>query len=217
LTIFEVAEILQNQGLVNKSEFINLCFDQKFIQSLGLKGKSLEGYFFPDTYLLNETQGDTGIIRTFIVNFRRHIQKFDIKTKDSLYKIITLASIVEKEAKFEDERPIIARVFMNRLEKNRPLESCATVLYAMRLMHKEVPHRRLREKELLLKSPFNTYQNLGLPPGPICSPGMASLEAVLYPAQVDYLYFVSMGNGRHHFSRTYREHLAAKERYNAKK
>ncbi len=216
-TIFEIADVLEKNGLVDKTAFISLCCNQKFIRSLGLKGKTLEGYFFPDTYLFNENQSDTEIIQVLVDNFKKHTNNFNITDQDSLYKILTLASIVEKEAKYEDERPIIARVFLNRIKKRRPLESCATVLYAMKLRNMEIPHRRLTEKQLLIKSPYNTYQNLGLPPGPICSPGMASLKAVISPARVDYLYFVSMGNGRHHFSRTYQEHLAAKEHYNAKK
>lgn len=215
LTIYETAEILDNYDLVNKEHFLMLCTDPAFIKALGVKGNSLEGYLFPDTYSLNLEQGDSSIIMVFIDNFKKHFRRFKIENKDSIYKILILASLVEKEAKFEDERSIIARVFLNRLRLNRPLESCATVFYAL----KKKDYEKYKTKQQLLKcdleidSPYNTYLHRGMPPGPICSPGAHSIQAVLTPADVDYLYFVAMGNGRHHFSRTYREHMIAKEKY----
>jgi UPF0755 protein len=214
LTVHETAEILKNHGLIGTEEFMRLCTDERFIRSLGLHSSSLEGYLFPDTYAFSSAQNDSAIIMTFVSNTYKRMKKFNA-APDSLHKIITIASLVEKEARIAEERPIIARVFMNRLATRRPLESCATILYALRQHNYEKykDTQRLLERDLIFDSPYNTYIHYGLPPGPICSPGAQSIEAVLNPADVDYLYFVSMGDGRHHFSRTFREHVAAKERY----
>jgi UPF0755 protein len=218
LTIEETADILQAKGLVIKDDFLKLCRDPGFIQELGISAKSLEGYLFPDTYSFNATQGDSEILENLIRNFRLQIKKINLDSSASLERILILASLVEKEAKFEDERPIIARVFINRLKTDRPLESCATVWYALKTEGRlNYPKKRLTEADLKFQSRYNTYIHLGLPPEPICSPGFKSLEAALNPADVDYLYFVARGDGRHHFSRTFREHLQAKEFYSAKK
>ncbi len=219
LTIYETAEILGRQGITDKEKFVTLCHDKRFVSNLGLKGPTLEGYLFPDTYSFNTSQTDSEVIITFVKNSQKHIETFQLDNADSIYEIITIASLVEKEAKFEDERPVIAKVFMNRLEKRRPLESCATILYALKKgdNNKYQEKKRLTERDLQFDSPYNTYLHVGLPPGPICSPGASSIKAVISPADVDYLYFVSKGNGRHHFSRTYREHIVAKERYDAQK
>ncbi|HEC78537.1 MAG TPA: endolytic transglycosylase MltG [candidate division WOR-3 bacterium] len=215
LTLYETAEILEINGVINKEHFLALCNDQDFIREAGLKGNSLEGYLFPDTYSFNPSQSDSEIIMTFVDNFKKHLKKFSLEKVDSIYQIIILASMVEKEAKFEDERPIIAKVFLNRLRHNRPLESCATVFYALKKIDydKYRTKTKLLDRDLRVNSPYNTYLHTGLPPAPICSPGEGSIKAVISPADVDYLYFVSMGNGRHHFSRTFREHIIAKEKY----
>jgi UPF0755 protein len=188
------------------------------VRRFGVPGQTLEGYLFPDTYAFSSSQTDSEIVATFVKNFKKHTAGLKISDADSLFRIVILASLVEKEAKFEDERPIIARVFLNRLALNRYLESCATVLYALKAADFEKYHdkKQLLERDLHIISPYNTYTHLGLPPGPICSPGDRSIRAAFEPADVDYLYFVSKGNGRHHFSRTFKEHSAAKERYREK-
>ncbi|MCK4829410.1 endolytic transglycosylase MltG, partial [bacterium] len=198
-TIYQTADILSTKALVVKDHFIVLCKDEHFIRTIGLPIASLEGYLFPDTYSFNKSQSDTAIIKTFITNFKNHIKKFTVDHVDSLHKIIILASLVEKEAKFKDERPIIAAIFTKRLKTRRPLESCATVLYALKNRDIKMNHTtekyktRLTEKDLQIDSPYNTYLHPGLPPGPICSPGEASIEAVITPADVEYLYFVAKG------------------------
>lgn len=219
LTIYETAEILDINGVINKEEFIILCNDRDFIKDLGLKVSSLEGYLFPDTYSFSISQTDSAVVSTFIKNFNKHIEKYGFDDSDSINKVIIIASVIEKEAKFEEERPIIARVFINRLKVGRPLESCATVFYALKNINYEKyqTKTKLTQRDLQYNSPYNTYLHIGLPPGPICSPGENSIASAISPADVDYLYFVSRGNGRHHFSKTYREHIAAKEQYNAKK
>jgi UPF0755 protein len=174
---------------------------------------SLEGYIFPDTYSLSRLQDEESIIGILVGNFTRHIAADNLSNRDSLHQVIVLASIVEKEAKYEDERPIIASVFINRLKLKRPLESCATVLYVLKAEKPMATRQQLSDRDLKVVSPYNTYLHAGLPPGPICSPGESSIRAVISPADVDYLYFVAKGDGRHYFSRTYREHVAAKDRY----
>lgn len=218
LMIDEIAAVLTHRGLGNREEFSRLCRDRNFIANLGLPEASLEGFLFPDTYSFNDNQTDSSIIAVMVDNFKKRVRAYAL-SHDSLRRIIILASLVEKEAKFDDERPVIARVFLNRLAQHRPLESCATVIYALKnnpydlYRPDEIHVPRLTEKELKVSSPYNTYLHPGLPPGPICCPGLRSIEAALHPADVDYLYFVSRGDGRHQFSRTYQEHLAAKEHY----
>jgi UPF0755 protein len=213
LTIRETAQILAEHGLVDPDLFIDLCHDKALIADLGLTVSSLEGYFFPDTYSFSSLQSEEAIIRTMVNNFKKRTAKLNLADGDSLHRVIILASIVEKEAKYEDERPIIARVFLNRLQRNRPLESCATVFYILKTNGSATARSKLTENDLGIESPYNTYLHIGLPPGPICSPGLSSIKAVLSPAKVDYMYFVAKGDGRHHFSRTYQEHMAAKGRY----
>ena len=125
----------------------------------------------------------------------------------TVHEVMILASIIEREVKIPEERPMISAVFHNRLNLGRALESCATVEYVLG-MHKP----RLSQEDLQVPSPYNTYLHRGLPPGPICNPGEAAIRAALYPADVDYLYFVSEGNGRHIFSRSLEEHVRAKHR-----
>ncbi len=219
LSIYETSEILALHGIVDQEKFVALCNDKHFIENLGLTVPSLEGYLFPDTYSFSTSQSDSEIVTTLVRNAFQHFEKLSMHNSDSIDIILTIASLVEKEAKVEEERPLIAKVFINRLASRRPLESCATVFYALRQRDYKRYHnkRQLTERDLKLDSPYNTYLYYGLPPGPICSPGENSIEAVIEPADVKYLYFVSKGNGRHHFSQTFKEHIAAKQRYNVKK
>jgi UPF0755 protein len=218
LTINQIADILAVEGIVEREAFVSLCTDPSFTRELGIPASSLEGYLFPDTYSFSHRQNDSDVVVAFIRNFERHCDEFSISDPDSLFFVVTLASLVEKEAQVEEERALIARVFINRLVKDKPLESCATILYALKALDSEKYRNKqqLLERDLALDSPYNTYMHTGLPPGPICSPGKSSIQAVMTPADADYLYFVSMGNGKHHFSKTYREHLAAKRKYHAK-
>ncbi|MEO0123737.1 MAG: endolytic transglycosylase MltG [candidate division WOR-3 bacterium] len=218
LIIEEIADILYKKNAIqSKAKFISLCKDRNFIKSLGLNLRSLEGYLFPDTYSFEENVDEAKIIKKMVDNFETKIKNITDIPLDSIQNTVILASIVEKEAKYNEERAIIARVFLNRLKLHRPLESCATVIYAYKLKNPDTVITYLREKDLKYDSPYNTYLYPNLPPGPICSPGLSSLKAALYPADVDYLYFVARGDGYHHFSKTYKEHLTAKEYYNAKK
>jgi len=216
LTIDETASLLANKGLVNRDIFIHLCHDDSFIKKLGLNLSSLEGYLFPDTYFFSEAQGEAKIIQAMVNNFKHHVGDWGAVDSDSFRTILVVASLVEKEAKYDDERPLVAGVFFSRLKNHQPLESCATVVYALKYSSGlDADFTNLSEKDLQTQSLYNTYLHQGLPPGPICSPGENSIKAALSPAVTDYLYFVLKGDGHHHFSRSYKEHLAAKDLYHA--
>ena len=215
LTIDETAAILESRALIDRDIFTKLCADRKFIKELGYDAPTLEGYLFPDTYFFSESQNETTVCRIILKNFKTHIRELKLNASDSLRDILVIASLVEKEARFDDERPLIAGVFVNRLRIRRPLESCATVIYALKASGNPrfANYTALLERDLKFDSPYNTYLHMGLPPGPICSPGARSIQAARQPASTDYLYFVLMDNGRHYFSRSYKEHLAAKDKY----
>ncbi|WP_066351849.1 endolytic transglycosylase MltG [Fervidicola ferrireducens] len=217
LTLEKIAEVFESNGLAAKEEFLRLAvpslFEDKypFLKTLPA-GATLEGFLFPDTYYLPEDSPvslyiDAMIKRFYDVYYRNgEFLEKEKKLGLNTYQVITLASIVEREAKLNSEKPVIAAVFLNRLKKGMPLQSCATVEYVLK-EHKEV----LTLEDLKIESPYNTYINSGLPPGPISSPGMESIKAVLNPADVDYLYFVANKDGSHTFSKTYEEHLKAKK------
>ncbi|RUM87517.1 MAG: endolytic transglycosylase MltG, partial [Thermodesulfatator sp.] len=175
--------------------------------SLGIPGPSVEGFLFPDTYYLVKGLAPGEIIRIMVRRFWEVWRKYEARARElgvSVYEVVTLASIVEKEAVLSREKPLIAAVYWNRLRRGMPLQADPTVRYALKRFR-----GRLYYKHLRVDSPYNTYRYPGLPPTPIANPGEESLRAVLYPARVPYLYFVSRGDGSHKFSTTYREHLRA--------
>jgi len=165
-----------------------------------------EGYVFPDTYQIANGATEEQIISMMMNQFDTQMTE-GMRTKAaemglSIKEVIILASLVEKEAQLPEDRPLIAGVFMNRLKKEMPLQSCATIQYIL-----GYPKPELSVKDTEIESPYNTYQHMGLPPGPIANPGIAAINAVLYPAKTEYLFFVADKQGAHHFSKTYGEHL----------
>ena len=172
--------------------------------------RTLEGYLFPDTYEFPEgttaLQAVDALVRRFEAMWKPEWNARLIELRMSRHQIVTLASIVEKEVRRDEERPVVAAVYSNRLRIRMPLQADPTVQYALHKKPGRVLYRDLR-----VDSPYNTYRRIGLPPGPIASPGAASLEASLYPAQVPYRFFVAHPDGHHEFRTTYREHLAAIE------
>lgn len=213
----QIAEKLDKLGLVNKDKFMELAskpsnFSKKFSFLKDVPDYlTLEGYLFPDTYQVYKDSNEEEIISKMLLRFNEiyndEMKKNQKELGMNLNEVITLASIIEREAKIDSERAIISAVFHNRLKINKPLESCATVQYVLG-ERKEY----LTYEDLKVESPYNTYNNNGLPPGPIASPGLKSIEAALNPADVDYLYFVSNGDGTHTFTKTYKDHLDAKNR-----
>lgn len=214
-TIWQIAEILEAEKICSREEFMKLAEDPEFVRSLGLPGPSVEGYLFPDTYFFAKNTHPAKVIKVMTDRFREVWQELEAlvpERKLSMKEAVILASIVEKEAFHEAEKPIIAGVYLNRLKKGMPLQADPTINYALRSF------RRLTYRDYIsVKSPYNTYLHNSLPPTPIGNPGKSSLLAVLKPAKVPYLYFVADGNGSHIFSRTYAEHLRAIEKVRSRK
>ncbi len=210
-TLKQIADLLEQKGLVEHDVFIETAvvngFDYDFLEGLS-PGTSLEGYLFPDTYNFPLNADEKTIINIMLKRFDEVFnEKFRNRARvlqKTYHEIITLASIIEKEGRLDEERPIIASVFYNRLERGMPLQSCATVQYALGDWKETLLY-----KDLEVDSPYNTYKHLGLPPGPISNPGKASIYAALYPADTDFLYFVAKGDGSHRFSKTFNQHLKA--------
>lgn len=214
--IKQMAKELYNKGLIKNEEvFINETqngeFKYEFLKDIPKDRPSrLEGYLFPDTYEFKLGASEHEIIDKMLGRFQEIYDKEILGEigDRSLDELIIMASIVEREARVEEERPIIAAVFYNRLKINMQLQSCATIQYVLGY-NKE----KLLNKDLEIKSPYNTYQNNGLPIGPICSPGKNSLAAALKPAEGDYLYFVLKkynGDGSHNFASNYNDFLKYK-------
>jgi UPF0755 protein len=207
----QIADLLQERGLADKNQFLTLTEDASILKKYGVSGSTLEGYLFPDTYLFGRGISPSVIVDTMVRRFWEMVGPFTDKARDTgmrMEEIITLASIVEKETGRPEERPLIASVFLNRLKRGMRLESDPTVIYGI-----DEFNGNLRKNDLNRETPYNTYLIHGLTPGPICSPGLESIKAVLYPARTDYLYFVSMNDGAHHFSRTLSEHNRAVETF----
>lgn len=207
----QIAELLAQKGLVDKNKFLALTGDASLIKAYQLSGATLEGYLYPDTYQFARGLSAASIIETMVHRFFEVLQPYRPRLEDSklsLKKLIILASMVEKETGRKEERPLIASVFLNRLKKGMRLESDPTVIYGL-----EDFNGNITRKDLSRSTPYNTYVIRGLPPGPIACPGEAAIKAVLYPAETDYLYFVSQNDGSHHFSKTFSEHKRAVEIY----
>lgn len=213
--IFNIAQILHERLGISRKDFLAVTHDTSLIHNLDPKAPSLEGYLFPDTYQFEYHPTAIHVVRIMLARFRQVMHKNFPQEQDqpamSLHRVITLASLVEKETPDPKERPIIAQVFELRLEKKMPLQCDPTVMYAAERNH--LPAGPITESELKLQSPYNTYVHGGLPPGPICNPGEASIYAVLHPASTHYLYFVSDNHGSHWFARTLAEQQRNVARY----
>ena len=214
-TLRNVAAILSGAGLAEESRILRLSSDESFVRSQGIEAKSLEGYLFPETYHFQKTQDDKALLETMLREFRlRFSSAWQERAGElgfSVHEILTLASLVEKEARVDAERPLIAAVFLNRLKRRMPLQSDPTAVYDLADFSGPVTRDHLQRA-----SAYNTYLINGLPPGPICNPGAKSIEAVLFPADVSYVYFVSNLNGTHQFSTSLEEHNAAVRSYRQK-
>ncbi|MBI4726846.1 endolytic transglycosylase MltG [candidate division TA06 bacterium] len=216
LTMARIAGLLQSATGNDSLELMAAFTNKDFVKRLNVSAPGLEGYLFPDTYSFEwETPADK-IAALMLEHFQLQIppawhQELK-KQRRTLHQAVIMASLVESEAQVDSERAVVASVFYNRLKLKKPLESCASIEYILP-RHKNA---RLTYADLEIKSPYNTYRRIGLPPGPICNPGRKSLEAAVYPARTDYLYFVAKGDGGHIFSRSLREHINAKNRVQQK-
>lgn len=216
ITLKEVAARLAAYKLVDEKAFMGIASDQEFLASLGIEGTSLEGFLYPDTYLLDRSMETREIIRRMVSQFwKRVTPEMHNRAKESGFTIaefVALASIIGKESGNKEEKPLISAVFHNRLKKGMKLQSDPTAVYDLHNGSGIIKKRHLQNN-----TPYNTYRISGLPPGPIANPGIDSLQAALYPAQVNYLYFVSKKDGTHYFSANFTAHNEAISRYQVKK
>lgn len=202
-TMFDVASAMQAAGLGTREDFLRQAqADVKLVSDLDPEAQSLEGYLFPDTYHFTRTQSMHDMIAVMVHRFRQEAKAIGLD--HDLHRLVTLASIVEKETSSGDERALVAGVYTNRLARNIALNADPSVIYAALLAGRYTGV--IHQSDLQSDSPYNTYRFPGLPPGPIANPGLASLEAALHPAATDFLYFVSDAQGHHRFARTLEEH-----------
>ena len=208
----KIASYLAEVMSFDSTVVMELSRDRDFISQNGLAVNSLEGYFFPDTYLFFKGDNPSNVLSHLIKQHKLFWNKtYELRAnqiKFSKHEIVTLASIIEGEAIYNSERPKISAVYHNRLNINMKLQADPTIQYII-----DEPPRRLFNKDLRIKSPYNTYLNKGLPPGPINSPGKQSLLAALFPEENDFLYFVARGDGYHTFSTNKRDHDKAKRKF----
>jgi len=209
LDLEETAEVLAAAGLGARDAFVAAMRDPAAIADLDPAADTLEGYLFPSTYNFRSGLAETEIVATLVATFRRQwndtvAPRRNERAPDGVRGVVTLASLVEKEARLDAERPIIAAVYANRLERGIALYADPTVIFALKQLGRW--DGNIRRPDLRLDHPYNTYVHPGLPPGPIASPGLASLLAAAAPSDAPYLYFVSRNDGSHVFSRTLAEH-----------
>ena len=220
-TISMIAKELDEKLGIKTHFFEDATHNKNLLDKWGIQAKSFEGYLFPNTYQFNENELPSDIINVMVQEYKRNlsdemlVQMNQIKMSDQ--EELTLASIIEGEAIYDKERAIISGVYHNRLKKGMRLQADPTIQYIL-----EDGPRRLLNRDLKIVSPYNTYLNKGLPPGPINNPGIESIKAALFPIESDYLYFVARGDGYHTFSKTEKQHNKAKRdfqkvRRNAKK
>ena len=212
LTINQISKLLEKKLNINKQDFLDLCNDKKFIKSFDIKASSLEGFLFPETYYFQKNENPAVIINKMIKEYKIFFkQNIAYRLKEINFtelELLTLASIIEGEALYDVERTKISSVYHNRLNKNMRLQADPTIQYII-----DDGPRRLYNRDLKISSPYNTYLNKGLPPGPINNPGRQSMIAVLEPENTDFLFFVADGKGYHVFTRNESEHNVAKKRF----
>ncbi len=216
LTSRQVAPLINSAGLNHATEFLELAGDAAFAEKLDIPGPGLEGYLFPDTYFFPKDVTARKIITTMFARFQSvFTPKWKLRAEKmglSVHQAVTLASIIEKETGAAVERPLISSVFHNRLKKGMRLESDPTVIYGIQNFD-----GNLTRKHLAAKTPYNTYQIKGLPPGPIANPGAEALKAVLFPADTKFLFFVAKKDHTHQFSTNLKDHQQAVRKYQLKR
>ena len=212
LTLTQIADLISQQGVTDRAEFIRLAKDRTFIASLGIKAETLEGYLYPNTYKFPRTVKAREVLVAMVEQLRQVVGPDLLARMQELnmtmHEVLTLASVIEKETGSGGERSEISAVFHNRLKKHIPLQSDPTVIYGLTAFD-----GNLHKKDLSNPSPYNTYRVRGLPPGPIANPGIQAIRATLYPSDSHSLYFVSRNDGTHQFSATLVEHNEAVEKY----
>ncbi|PIE35057.1 aminodeoxychorismate lyase [candidate division KSB3 bacterium] len=215
-TSYQTTDLLAEQGFGDKETFLALVFDKSFAASLDVEADSLEGYLYPNTYYIHHGMDEKAILKKMVQEFWKIMTpeiRQEIEQKGAtIHEIVTLASIVEKEARVAEERELISAVYTNRLNIKMKLDSDPTVIYGLKNFD-----GNLTKADLKKDTPYNTYRRRGLPPGPIANPGQPSIIAAIRPADVKYLYFVARNDGTHKFSKSYEEHLQAVREYQKKR
>lgn len=215
-SVKEIAARLMEYKLIDEESFFKLATNEEFLKSVSIKADSIEGYLFPDTYNFDRSMTTRQIMHMMVEQFWKKVTPALLNRANklgfSVQEYITLASIIGKESGDNDEKPFISAVFHNRLKRKMRLQSDPTAVYDLKNFEGAV-----RRSHLKRNSPYNTYIIRGLPPGPIANPGLDSLKAALYPANVNYLYFVSQHNGSHFFSSSLEMHNQAVSRYRGKR
>jgi UPF0755 protein len=213
-TLNEIRDKLLLKDIMSRADFNVLSTDREFLERMRIEAPSLEGYLFPDTYSIPKGMKPEEVLVMMVERLR---EKYDASMAERARAInleerdvLALASIIEKEARVDSERAVISAVYHNRLRKGMRLQADPTAIYGIKLQRQGVTR-----KDIKRRTKYNTYFLRGLPPGPIASPGIKSIEAALYPADVPYLYFVSNNDGTHTFSATAKEHQRAVRRYRA--
>jgi len=211
-TLGELSRQLQTERLASSEDILRVGKDPVFLKTLDIQADSVEGYLFPDTYQFVKGMTPEEILARMVARMREKISPETLqeaRRRDlSVHQLLTLASIIEKEAVDPSEMPLISAVFWNRLKRDMPLQADPTVQYAV-----GKDRKRLTREDLQADSPYNTYRRQGLPPGPIASPGRAAIQAAARPATVGYLYFVATDDRHHQFSTNLADHNAAVARY----
>ena len=211
-SLLEISAQFEKNGIMPKEEFMNLAHDPEFLDSYKIDSKSVEGYIFPDTYKIPKGISPKDALGSMIDKMREKFSPDILARMEKMgmteNQVLTLASIIEKEAVVDSERPLISAVYHNRLKKKMQLQADPTSIYGIKSSREKITREDLRRKTL-----YNTYQIKGLPPGPIASPGLKSIMAALYPADVPYIYFVSQDDRTHQFSTTAEEHIEAVKLY----
>jgi UPF0755 protein len=215
LTIKQMAELYESKGFGPVQEFLTAAKNAALVSAVDPEAKDLEGYLFPDTYKLKRKENAEQLVPKMVTAFMKAMTPDLLEKADerglTLRQLVTLASIVEKETGNKEERPLVAAVYSNRLRIGMPLQCDPTVIYALDRAGRY--NGNLTRESLLYDSPYNTYRYPGLPPGPIASPGRASIEAAASPAPAEYLYFVSRNDGTHAFAKTLDEHNRNVQKY----
>ncbi len=203
--LYEIAAAVEHAGLGTAADFVATAkSDQSLLHGIDPQAQSLEGYLFPDTYQFTRVDTVPEIAAAMVHRFRQAAQKIGLLGRPDIHRIVTMASIIEKETAVPEERPLVASVYYNRLDRNMVLGADPSVIYAALLAGRY--RGTIYQSDLQFDSPYNTYKYPGLPPGPIANPGLASLQAAMHPAHSELLYFVSDNNGHHRFSRSLGEH-----------
>jgi UPF0755 protein len=212
VNMFQVAEVLEELGLVDKNQFLETCWDSQFIDELHIPGPTVEGYLYPETYYIPRGSSPRAIIRIFVDMFWSKIPQAyvdEAKTGNlSFHELVIMASMIEKETGLVGEMGLISSVFYNRLDQGMRLQSDPTAIYDIMPLGGKVTR-----EHVLRKTPFNTYATAGLPLTPISNPDALTIYAALHPQRTDYLFFVSRRDGSHHFSASYGEHKEAIEKF----